>query len=155
MARCSGDSQYHAPMSLAVIGSSATSIAFAGAVQCQRMGAAGWRLSGRAQGKAVIVDLFATGATAQALQQLAAQGIHDAVLSRASASHDEWLLTIAGRSTALPQLRVFVHEDFAAQAAAAIPPRRVRWSRRLFWSTLLALLRTRFGRQWVRRRYGG
>lgn len=124
-------------------------------MQCQRMGAAGWRLSGRAHGKAVIVDLFAMGAAGEALQQLAAHGIHDAVLARAPASPDAWSLIIAGRSTALPQLRVFVHEDFVAQAAAAIPPRRVRWSRRLFWSTLLALLRTRFGRQWVRRRYGG
>lgn len=155
MARRSRDSQYHAAMSSAATDSSAASIAFTGAVQCQRMGAAGWRLSGVAQGKAVIVDLFATGATAQSLQHFAAQDIRDAVLSRAPVSPDAWSLAIAGRSTALPQLRVFVHEDFVAQAAAAIPPRRVRWSRRLFWSTLLALLRTGFGRHWVRRRYGG
>jgi hypothetical protein len=142
-------------MPAVIPGSSAASVAFAGAVQCQRMGAAGWRLSGVARGKAVIVDLFATGVAAEALQQLAAQDIQDAVLDRASASPDAWSFTIAGRSTSLPQLRVFVHEDFVAQAGAAIPPRRVRWSRRLFWSTLLALLRTRFGRQWVRRRYGG
>jgi len=123
-------------------------------VQCQRVGAAGWRLSGRAQGKAVIVDLFAMGAAAQALQQLAAHGIHDAVLARAPASPDAWSLTIAGRSTALPQLRVFVHRDVVAQASVAIPPRPVPWKKRLFWSILLLLLRTSPGRRWVQQRYG-
>ena len=119
------------------------------------MGATGWRLSGRTRDQAIIVDLFATGAAAQSLQQLAAQRLHDTVLGRVPGADDDWSLTTAGHRTVLPGLRVFVHEDFVAQAAAAIPPRRVRLGRRMFWSALLALLRTQFGRQWVRQRYGG
>lgn len=54
-----------------------------------------------------------------------------------------------------PPAHAFVHRDIGALAARLIPPRRVPLGKRLFWSTLLLVLRTEAGRRWVQRRYGG
>jgi hypothetical protein len=42
-----------------------------------------------------------------------------------------------------------VHEDVGAAVAAVIPPRRVPLQKRLFWSTVLLLLRFPRGRAWL------
>jgi hypothetical protein len=49
--------------------------------------------------------------------------------------------------------RVFVHEDVAAAVEAVVPPRRVPWSRRLFWELVFVLMRHRPTRDWLLRRY--
>lgn len=49
--------------------------------------------------------------------------------------------------------RVFVHEDVGARVEATVPPRRVPWSKRLFWQLVLLLLRARPTRDWLLRRY--
>lgn len=49
--------------------------------------------------------------------------------------------------------RLFVHEDVVAAVEAVVPPRRVPWSRRLFWQLVLLLMRTRPTRDWLLRRY--
>jgi hypothetical protein len=49
--------------------------------------------------------------------------------------------------------RLFVHEDVVAAVEAVVPPRRVPWSRRLFWRVVLLLMRTRPTRDWLLRRY--
>jgi len=41
------------------------------------------------------------------------------------------------------------HEDVGAAVAAVIPPRRVPLPKRLFWSTVLLLLRFPRGRAWL------
>jgi len=42
-----------------------------------------------------------------------------------------------------------VHEDVGAAVAAVIPPRRVPLQKRLFWSTVLLLLRFPRSRAWL------
>ncbi len=49
--------------------------------------------------------------------------------------------------------RVFVHEDIVAVIEAVVPPRRVPWSRRLFWQLVFLLMRHRPTRDWLLRRY--
>lgn len=56
--------------------------------------------------------------------------------------------------TTLRDGRRFVHRDVSALAASLIPPRRVPFGKRLFWSLLLLVLRSGPGRRWVQRRYG-
>lgn len=56
--------------------------------------------------------------------------------------------------TTLGDGRQIVHRDVSGLAAALIPPRPVPLRKRLFWSTLLRVLRTERGRRWVQRRYG-
>jgi hypothetical protein len=45
------------------------------------------------------------------------------------------------------------HEDVRAAVAAAIPPRRVPWRKRLFWAAVLRLLASPRGRAWLATRY--
>ena len=47
------------------------------------------------------------------------------------------------------------HEDVRAAVAAAIPPRRVPWRKRLFWAVVLRLARSARGRAWLAARYRG
>lgn len=48
-----------------------------------------------------------------------------------------------------------VHEDVGAAVYAAIPPRKVPFSKRFFWHIVLWLLRSERGRKWIAGRYGG
>jgi hypothetical protein len=66
---------------------------------------------------------------------------------------ERWSLVSGAQAWDLGTVRVFVHQDLSRQAAALIPPRRVPLGKRLFWSTLLTVLRTEAGRRWVQRRY--
>jgi hypothetical protein len=66
---------------------------------------------------------------------------------------ERWSLVSGAQRWELGDARVFVHQDLSRQAAALIPPRRVPLGKRLFWSSLLTLLRTEAGRRWVQRRY--
>jgi hypothetical protein len=143
----------------------ATRWCFDGAVSFVPVAGNGWRLVGverdasgtrgsKVNAPRLIVDLVAEGAGSDELAALATHALHDAVLSQPAQHAEPWLLEVAGRRWQLPRVRVFVHRDVGAAALAAIPPRRVPWRKRWFWSTLLAVLRTDAGRRWVRRRYG-
>lgn len=57
------------------------------------------------------------------------------------------------RTDPVAPARRFVHEDVAAVVEAVLPPRRVPWSKRLFWWLVLLLLRSRPTRDWLLRRY--
>lgn len=138
---------------------------FAGVVQCQPVTDHGWRLVGVERDVArtvnplpdapqLIIDIVANDSPSRELAELATLALRDVVLHRRAESGDDWWLEAAGKRWLLPTVRVFVHRDIGGPALAAIPPRRVPWGKRLFWSTLLALLRTETGRRWVRRRYG-
>lgn len=138
---------------------------FAGVVHCRSAAGQGWRLSGIGHGapatagpppaaSQLIIDIVADGAAARELAEVATAALRDAVLFRNAGHAADWWLESGNDRWLLPAVRVFAHRDFGAEALAAIPPRRVPLGKRLFWSTLLTLLRTDAGRRWVRRRYG-
>ena len=109
-------------------------------------GGSGWRLSGsRVDGARLLVDI--AGSAAPELPSR----LSDAVLE--PAGPDGWQLIGGGRSFLLPHSRVFVHEDLGAAMQAAIPPRRVPWSRRIFWQIVFLLMRSDTTRAWLLRRY--
>lgn len=135
---------------------------FGGAVVCRAAAHGGWRLSGTEAGGSsragqgrLIVDLVCDNDDgARALAGGLDGMLRDVVLERDARAPQHWWLEVAGERWPLTQARVFVHRDVVSQARAIIPPRRVPWRKRLFWSALLAVLRTAAGRRWVRRRYG-
>jgi hypothetical protein len=138
---------------------------FAGVVQCLPAAGQGWRLAGVGHGapatagplpadSRLIVDIVADGAASRELAVVAKAALHDAVLCRNAGQGTDWWLESGDDRWLLPAVRVFVHRDVGGEALAAIPPRKVPLGKRLFWSTLLTLLRTDAGRRWVRRRYG-
>jgi hypothetical protein len=53
-----------------------------------------------------------------------------------------------------PRPRAFAHESVVEPVLAMIPPRRVPWVRKGFWSLLPALLGSRLGRAVIARAYG-
>lgn len=127
-------------------------IEFAGRVLCDARPPGQLRLRGRLaapDGRAVIVDVETRGPVAQWPRAL-----DGATLEVEAAAAGGLTLRSAGREWTLPDARLFVHVDFGAESAAVIAPRPVRWRKRLFWSVLLAVLRTQAGRRWVSRRYG-
>lgn len=63
-----------------------------------------------------------------------------------------WQVESAQGRFTLRGARLYVHEDVAARAAAAIPPRPVPLAKRAFWWLVFALLATPFGRRWLERR---
>ena len=122
----------------------------------------GWRLQGRsADGRSLLLDLAGVTGTAAPPQLL-----HAARLRRgagASTGAGAGIGTAAAQAWSLESTegrfdagaaRLFVHEDVAARAAAAIPPRAVPLGKRLMWRAVFALLATSFGRRWLARRAG-
>jgi len=78
-------------------------------------------------------------------------GLSGAELRRVAG--ERWSLVSGTQAWDLGEVRIFVHRDLGLLASALIPPRRVPLGKRLFWSTLLTVLRTEAGRRWVQRRY--
>jgi hypothetical protein len=119
------------------------------AVDCLRSTGPGrlqWRLSGRlASGGSLLVDVSGPSATVLPAR------LADALLEPDGS--DGWRLSGGGHSFPLPHSQVFVHEDLGAAMRAAIPPRRVPWSRRLFWNAVFLLMRSDTTRSWLLRRY--
>jgi hypothetical protein len=157
------------------IESAGASWRFAGSVQCQPVAGSGWRLTGVERsaaavagsqtagsppagalpaGSTLIIDIVADAATSRELAEVATVALRDVVLQRDAGRAADWWLEAGGRRWRLPAASVFAHRDVGGMALAAIPPRRVPVGKRIFWSTLLAVLRTEAGRRWVRRRYG-
>ena len=118
-------------------------------VDCLRAtvpGGSQWRLSGsRVDGTRLLVDIAGAAASELPLR------LSDAVLE--PAGPEGWQLSGGGRSFLLPHSRIFVHEDLGAAMQAAIPPRRVPWSRRIFWQIVFLLMRSDTTRAWLLRRY--
>lgn len=111
----------------------------------------GWRLQGRsAEGRELLLDLVGV-VSPVALPAV----LHAARLRRSGdgAALDWSLEATEGRFDA-GTARLFVHEDVAAPAAAAIPPRPVPLGKRLMWRAVFTLLGTGFGRRWLARRAG-
>lgn len=123
-----------------------------GPVACDSRAHGQLRLRGRLaapDGRAVLVDVEVGTSAPQ--WPLALDG---ATLEFAAPPARGVRLRSAGREWSLPDAVLFLHVDFGAESAAAIAPRPVPWRKRLFWSVLLAVLRTEAGRRWVSRRYG-
>jgi hypothetical protein len=127
-------------------------IEFEGVVDCDARALGQLRLRGRlaAPGRqAAVVDID-TGATAPQWPLR----LDGATLEVAAPPARGVLLRSGEQEWSLPDAVLFLHVDFGAESTAAIAPRPVPWRRRLFWSVLLAVLRTQAGRRWVSRRYG-
>lgn len=110
-----------------------------------------WRLHGcSADGRRLLLDL--AGVTTDAAPPAL---LHAARLQRTAVGITEsWSIEAAEGRFDAGAARLFVHEDVAALAAAAIPPRPVPLGKRLMWRAVFALLATSFGRRWLARRAG-
>ncbi len=147
------------------IGSAGERWQFVGVVRCLPVAGHGWRLLGMEHGGSaavgpqhagsqLIIDIVADDATSRGLAEVATTALRDVVLQRQPGCGTDWWLEAGGKRWLLAAVKVFAHRDIGKQAVAAIPPRRVSLRKRVFWSTLLTVLRTDAGRRWVRRRYG-
>lgn len=110
-----------------------------------------WRLQGRGpDGRNLLLDL--AGVTTVATPPAA---LHDARLWRdAAGASPGWSIESSEGRLDAGAARLFVHEDVAALAASAIPPRPVPLGKRLMWRAVFTLLGTSFGRRWLARRAG-
>ena len=126
-------------------------VQFSGPVQCDVRTAGRLRLRGGS----------ATGGTDIAIADIELAGelhelpltLRDARLHRESDSSSAWCLQAGERRWDLSGSRVHLHHDISARASRVIAPRAVPMTKRLFWSTLLTVLRFEAGRRWVQRRY--
>ncbi len=121
------------------------------AIDCDPAGAApgSLRLRGRdADGRCLLLDLYGAAALPPGTSRLT-----DVVVAGVDVANGAtWSLQSRQGRFELGAARLFVHEDVTALATAAVPPRAVPLSKRLFWRLVFALLGTRAGRRWLEQR---